>query len=142
MRALEVIAVTGRPFVATLPVPGPPRYDATLLCLDRETSALDQRLEQRAATMVAAGFLDEVKALDAIGLRSGVTASRALGYPQMLAVLDGMLDLPAAVAETVRLTRRFVRRQRSWFRRDARMTQLDAGTPGLLDRAVDVLRAR
>jgi tRNA dimethylallyltransferase len=125
------MVVTGRPFSATLPVPGPPRYDALLVCLDRETTSLDLRLEQRVRAMVAAGFLDEVRGLAAAGLRNGVTASRALGYPQMLSVLDGHTELDVAVAETVRLTRRFVRRQRSWFGRDRRMHRVDAGAPDL-----------
>ncbi len=134
VRALEVIAVTGSTFTATLPVPGRPRYDAVLACLDRPTDDLDDRLDQRVRGMVAAGFLDEVAALAALGLREGVTASRALGYPQMLGVLDGSADLDAAVLETIRLTRRFVRRQRSWFRRDTRMRRWDAGTDDLADR--------
>jgi tRNA dimethylallyltransferase len=140
VRALEVMAVTGRPFTATMPTPGPPLYSAVLVCLDRDTAALDVRLERRVHTMVDAGFVDEVAALDAIGLRAGVTASRALGYPQMLAVLDGLMELPAAAAETVRLTRRFVRRQRSWFRRDHRMTQLDAGADDLLGEVVALVK--
>lgn len=133
VRALEVMAVTGRRFTATLPLPGPPRYDALLACLDLPTKALDPRLARRVQDMVDHGFLDEVRALDAIGLRNGVTASRALGYPQMLEVLDGDRGLTEAVSETVRLTRRFVRRQRSWFGRDARMEHFDAGAPALLD---------
>ncbi|SDP12467.1 tRNA dimethylallyltransferase [Nakamurella panacisegetis] len=135
VRALEVIAVTGRPFSATMPRPGPPRYDAAMICLDRDTAELDARLELRVAAMVAGGFLDEVRALDRIGLRDGVTASRALGYPQMLAVLDGVATLPDAMAETARLTRRFVRRQRSWFGRDQRFVRLDAADPAITHRA-------
>ncbi len=133
VRALEVMAVTGRPFSATMPVPGPPRYRAVLASLDRDTQALDERLELRVTAMIDGGFLDEVRRLAAIGLRDGVTASRALGYPQLLAVLDGSADLATAVAETVRLTRRFVRRQRSWFGRDRRMVRLDAGSPDVAD---------
>lgn len=136
VRALEVMAVTGRPFTATLPTPGPPLYDAVLVCLDRETAELDDRLDRRVHAMVRAGFLDEVAALDQVGLRSGVTASRALGYPQMLNVLDGLLDLPSAIEETVRLTRRFVRRQRSWFRRDQRLTWVDATAEDLVDQVL------
>jgi tRNA dimethylallyltransferase len=138
VRALEVIAVTGRPFTATLPIPGPPLYDAVLMCLDRETAVLDERLDRRVRAMVTAGFLDEVAVLGAQGLRDGVTASRALGYPQMLSVLDGVLDLDAAIIETVRLTRRFVRRQRSWFGRDRRLLPLDAGARDLTARAVEL----
>ncbi|QNK83386.1 tRNA (adenosine(37)-N6)-dimethylallyltransferase MiaA [Nakamurella sp. PAMC28650] len=141
VRALEVIALTGRPFTATLPVPGPPLYDAVLLCLDRDTPTLDERLAVRVHEMVAAGFLDEVRVLERVGLRDGVTASRALGYPQMLSVLDGVAELDDAVTETVRLTRRFVRRQRSWFGRDVRMQRLDAGAHDLTARAVELALA-
>ena len=141
VRALEVLAVTGRPFTATLPTPGPPRYDAALILLDRETSVLDERLERRVRGMVDAGFLDEVAALDAVGLRQGITASRALGYRQMLGVLDGSADLDTAMSETVRLTRRFVRRQRSWFRRDYRMALVDASSDGAVGRAVRLASA-
>ncbi len=141
VRALEVMAVTGRPFSATMPIPGPPRYGALLVCLDRETQTLDDRLEQRVNTMIESGFLDEVRQLDAVGLRDGVTAARALGYPQMLAVLDGSTDLGTAAAETVRLTRRFVRRQRSWFGRDKRFVRLDAGSPGVADQLLGLVAA-
>ncbi len=136
VRALEVIELTGRPFTASMPRPGRPRYGAVLLRLDRPTDQLDQRLADRVKAMMDAGFLDEVRALDAAGLRRGVTASRALGYAQLLAVLDGDSDLDQAVALTTSTTRRFVRRQRSWFRRDHRMIDLDAGAPDLLGRAL------
>jgi tRNA dimethylallyltransferase len=136
VRALEVIDITGRPFTATMPRPGLPRYGAVLLRLDRPTGELDQRLEARVRTMVAAGFLDEVRTLDAAGLRRGVTASRALGYAQLLAVLDGQTDLEQAIVSTAAITRRFVRRQRSWFRRDHRMIDLDGTDPAVLDRAL------
>jgi tRNA dimethylallyltransferase len=136
VRALEVIDITGRPFTATMPRPGRPRYGAVLLRLDRPTGELDQRLEARVRTMVAAGFLDEVRTLDAAGLRRGVTASRALGYAQLLAVLDGQTDLEQAIVSTAAITRRFVRRQRSWFRRDHRMIDLDGTDPAVLDRAL------
>ena len=141
VRALEVIEITGRPFTATLPRWGRPRYGAVLLRLDRPNAELDQRLEDRVRAMVAAGFLDEVRALDAAGLRRGVTASRALGYAQLLAVLDGQSDLEQAIARTAAATRRFVRRQRSWFRRDHRMVDLDASaaTADLTERALAAL---
>ena len=139
VRALEVIELTGRPFTASMPRPGRPRYGAVLLRLDRPTDQLDQRLADRVTAMMDAGFLDEVRALDAAGLRRGVTASRALGYAQLLAVLDGESDLDQAVAVTTSTTRRFVRRQRSWFRRDHRMIDLDAGAPDLVGRALAAL---
>ena len=139
VRALEVIEITGRPFAASLPLPGPARYGALLVRLDRETAELDGRLERRVRAMVDGGFLDEVRALDAAGIRHGLTASRALGYRQMLAVLDGTLALNQAIEQTAAATRRFVRRQRSWFRRDSRMVDIDAADPGTADRVLDLL---
>lgn len=141
VRALEVIALTGQPFTATMPRRGVLRYGAVLLRLDRPTEQLDQRLEDRVRSMVDAGFLDEVRALDAAGLRRGVTASRALGYAQLLAVLDGESELEQAIVTTAAATRRFVRRQRSWFRRDDRMIDLDATHPELLDLALNAIGA-
>ncbi|HTW21642.1 MAG TPA: tRNA (adenosine(37)-N6)-dimethylallyltransferase MiaA [Mycobacteriales bacterium] len=121
VRALEVIALTGQPFTAALPAYDDPRYDAVQIGLDLPTEELDRRIGQRVAAMVDAGLLEEVRRLEAVGLRAGVTASRALGYAQMLAVVDGVLTLDEAVAVTAQATRRFVRRQRSWFRRDPRI---------------------
>ncbi|HZM68145.1 MAG TPA: tRNA (adenosine(37)-N6)-dimethylallyltransferase MiaA [Nakamurella sp.] len=144
VRALEVIEITGRPFIASLPRPGPARYDALLVRLDRRTADLDARLERRVRSMVDAGFLDEVRDLDRAGLRQGLTASRALGYRQMLAVLDGSIDIEQAIVATAAATRRFVRRQRSWFRRDTRMVgvELDARAASLevSDRLVALLQ--
>ncbi len=136
VRALEVIELTGRPFSATLPGPGPPRYGATLIGLDVDTAELDTRVDTRVARMFAAGLTDEVRTLENQGLREGRTASRALGYQQVLAAFDGDHDLTAAAEQTARATRRFVRRQRSWFRRDKRITWLDATRPDLADAAL------
>lgn len=132
VRALEVIELTGRPFSATMPTRGAFRYDAIWFCLDRDTAELDERIRRRVDLMVEQGLLDEVAELAGRGLREGVTASRALGYQQMLAVLDGTMTLPDAVGETVTGTRRYVRRQRSWFRRDQRQIWLAADDPDLL----------
>lgn len=141
VRALEVRAITGRPYTANLPVPGPPRYDALILTLDRPTASLDARLAARVGAMMAAGFLDEVRRLLGSGLRQGTTAKRALGYAQLIEVVDGMRTPEQAVTDTVTATRRFVRRQRSWFRRDPRRHDLDAADPGLLDAALALLRS-
>jgi tRNA dimethylallyltransferase len=92
--------------------------------------------------MWAAGFVAEVEALAADGLREGPTASRALGYAQVLAQLDGALDPDEARERTVSTTRRFVRRQRSWFRRDPATTWLDAARPDLVEAALGVITAR
>ncbi|MCI2421866.1 tRNA (adenosine(37)-N6)-dimethylallyltransferase MiaA [Saccharopolyspora sp. K220] len=132
VRALEVIEITGRPFSANLPKPGPPRYGAVLIGLDRPAEDLDDRVDRRVTQMFDAGLVDEVRRLAEEGLRHGRTASRALGYQQVLAELDGAGDMVAAAAETAKLTRRFVRRQRSWFRRDARIHWFDAADPDLV----------
>ncbi|MEU4802461.1 tRNA (adenosine(37)-N6)-dimethylallyltransferase MiaA [Actinosynnema sp. NPDC023587] len=132
VRALEVVEMTGQPFSATLPKPGPARYGTVLVGLDREVSELDERVDRRVDRMFRDGLVDEVRALAAVGLREGRTASRALGYQQVLASFDGEHDLATAAAETARATRRFVRRQRSWFRRDRRVTWFDAGSDGLV----------
>ena len=140
VRALEVIELTGVPFTARMPG-FESVYDVTMLGLDR--ADLDERVEQRVHRMMARGFLDEVRALLPEGLRDSPTAGKALGYAQLLGVLSetGALvgDLDEAVEQTVRATRRFVRRQRSWFRRDPRVRWLDAADPSLLEAAVRTL---
>jgi tRNA dimethylallyltransferase len=135
VRALEVIELTGRPFTATLP-----DYAASVparqLGLKLPREELDRRIETRVDQMFAAGFEDEVRKLEQAGLREGRTASRALGYQQLLRHLAGEWTLDQARAETVRATRRFARRQESWFRRDPRITWLGTTAPDLLGRAL------
>jgi tRNA dimethylallyltransferase len=105
-----------------------------LLGVDRGTAELDERVARRVARMFAAGLVEEVRGLP--GLAQGRTASRALGYQQVLAT-----DPVTAAVDTVRATRRFVRRQRSWFRRDPRVTWSDGAAPDLLGRALDAVRS-
>jgi tRNA dimethylallyltransferase len=133
VRALEVIELTGAPFTATLPDPKP-YYDAVQIGVDRPD--LPSRVEVRVAQMFAAGLVEEVRALVDRGLRQGRTASLALGYQQVLAQLAGECTEEEARAETVRATRRFVRRQRTWFRRDPRIAWLDATRPDLVEAAL------
>ena len=141
VRALEVVELTGGPFRATLPEPRP-HYPAVVVGLDRDTADLDERVHVRVDRMWAAGFVAEVEALAADGLREGPTASRALGYAQVLDQLAGDLGADEAREATVRATRRFVRRQRSWFRRDPAVRWFDAGAPGLLDEVVRAVEVR
>jgi tRNA dimethylallyltransferase len=138
VRALEVIELTGRPFSATMPRVGPARWDTVQLGLDLDTETLDRRVEQRVRRMFDDGLVDEVRRLDQQGLREGRTASRALGYQQVLDAIDGHHDLTEAADATVRATRRFVRRQRSWFRRDRRIHWLDATRDDLMPAALDL----
>jgi tRNA dimethylallyltransferase len=140
VRALEVIALTGRPFPARLPTAGVPRYDAVLVGVDRDAAELDERIAARVAAMFAAGLVAETRGLLDRGLRSGRTASRALGYQQVIARLDGDGDMAAAAAETVAATRRFVRRQRSWFRRDRRIRWFDGAAPDLAEQVRAAVR--
>jgi tRNA dimethylallyltransferase len=140
VRALEVIEITGRPFVATMPG-FESIYDCVQLGLDRDD--LDDRVEQRVHRMIAGGLLDEIRGLLPAGLRASPTAGKALGYAQLLAVLDDkghmVGDLDEAIEATVRATRRFVRRQRSWFRRDPRIRWFDGAAPDVLDRITAAL---
>ncbi|WP_239175221.1 tRNA (adenosine(37)-N6)-dimethylallyltransferase MiaA [Actinoplanes cyaneus] len=139
VRALEVIELTGKPFTAALPEPRP-HYASVQLGVDRDAAELDERIAQRVDLMWAAGLLDEVRALDKVGIRDGRTASRALGYQQALAEIDGELTEAQAKEDTVRGTRRFVRRQRSWFRRDPHITWLDGAAPTLVADALALAR--
>jgi tRNA dimethylallyltransferase len=141
VRALEVIELTGAPFAASLPDPRP-HYPAIVVGVDREPAELDERIAVRVDRMWAAGFVAEVERLAGDGLREGPTASRALGYAQVLAQLDGDLSATEARDRTVATTRRFVRRQRSWFRRDPATTWFDAARPDLLDAVGGEISAR
>ena len=138
VRALEVIEITGGPFTATMPGYEQVR-PAVQLGLTLPRPELDQRIEARVEAMWQAGLEAEVKDLVHQGLRDGMTASRALGYQQMLRHLDGELTLDEARQETVKATRRFARRQESWFRRDPRIRWLDATAETLLDEARAVI---
>ncbi len=137
VRALEVIEITGEPFSANLPKPGPARYDTVLIGIDREPAELDARVDRRVEIMFEAGLVGEVRTLLGQGLRDGLTASRALGYHQVIAALDGDEDFQAAAEATAQATRRFVRRQRSWFRRDKRIQWFDGGSERLAERVLE-----
>ncbi len=142
VRALEVIEVTGAPFTARLPAHERARFlDATVIGLDVERPALHERIARRVDAMWANGFVDEVRALEQRGLRDGVTASRALGYRQVLELLDGTRDEDDARSATVRATRQFARRQATWFRADPRVTWLPYGAGDLTSRALATIEA-
>ncbi|MEU0494445.1 tRNA (adenosine(37)-N6)-dimethylallyltransferase MiaA [Mycobacterium sp. NPDC006124] len=147
VRALEVGELTGQPFAASAPVIGDPRWDTLIVGLDWETECLDDRLRRRTDAMFDDGLVEEVAALQRRGLREGTTASRALGYAQVLDALGqtpGDGDVDAALAEarerTFLGTRRYVRRQRSWFRRDHRIHWFDGSAAGNLDAVLALWR--
>ncbi|HEY9411546.1 MAG TPA: tRNA (adenosine(37)-N6)-dimethylallyltransferase MiaA [Jiangellaceae bacterium] len=136
VRALEVVEITGRPYAASLP-PRRSVYDHVVqIGLDVPRDVLDDRIEQRVDRMWRAGLIDEVRELERRGLRQGRTASRALGYAQVLDFLAGRCTEADARAATVRATRRFARRQDSWFRKDDRIHWLPYDADDLLDRAL------
>lgn len=124
VRALEVIELTGQPFSARMPHREFLR-PTVLVGLLPARDLTDARIELRVERMWADGLLREVADLETRGLREGRTASRAVGYAQALAELDGRLSRAEAIAETQRLTRRLSRRQESWFRADPRVVWVD-----------------
>ena len=137
VRALEVVTLTGA-------MPGrmtsyDVHYATSWIGLDRDD--LPERIGERVDRMWAQGLVEEVRQLEGQGLRAGVTASRALGYGQVLALLDEAIDEVAARTQTAVATRRFARRQRAWFRRDPRISWLEPGSD-LLGRALALLPAR
>jgi tRNA dimethylallyltransferase len=138
VRALEVIELSGQPFSATMP-----EYRSVLptvqLGLDLPRPELDQRIEARVRQMWTDGLVDEVRQLIKLGLRGGWTASRALGYAQVLSFIDGQCAEAEAEQQTVQATRRFARRQESWFRRDPRIRWLPASEPVETAAALDAL---
>lgn len=137
VRALEVVELTGAPFRATMP-DGAYALTAVQVGLDVPRNVLDARIEARVERMWRAGLVDEVRALEARGLRGGRTAARALGYAQVLRMLDGELTDDEARADTVAATRRYARRQESWFRRDRRVVWLPHDAPDLVARITDL----
>jgi tRNA dimethylallyltransferase len=140
VRALEVIELTGRPFSASMPkreLLSP----AVLLGLRVDRQVLDERITHRVDRMWEQGLRDETEMLLGRGLRSGVTASRAIGYSQAIAVIDGRLDEVGARLDTAQATRRYARRQESWFRPDPRIVWLDALADDLLDQALGAISA-
>ncbi|GGC60095.1 tRNA (adenosine(37)-N6)-dimethylallyltransferase MiaA [Hoyosella rhizosphaerae] len=138
VRALEVIELTGQPFAASAPKIGEPRWDALLVGVDRNTEELDARIAKRTEVMFQSGLVDEVKTLLGQGLREGVTASRAIGYAQTIASIDGEYDVARAQELTEQGTRRYVRRQRSWFRRDSRIHWVDGADSAPADAVIRI----
>ncbi|MGI5491654.1 tRNA (adenosine(37)-N6)-dimethylallyltransferase MiaA [Microtetraspora malaysiensis] len=139
VRALEVIELSGRPFSATMPSYDSV-YDSVQIGVEVPRPILDERIALRVDRMWNAGLVEEVRRLAEHGLAEGRTASRALGYAQVLRFLDGEWTEEQARDETIRATRRFARRQESWFRRDPRVVWLPFDAPDLTDRALALIR--
>lgn len=131
VRALEVIELTGKPFIARLPDPVD-RYPTARFGLRIDREALDERIARRVDAMWDAGFVDEVRRLEADGLRSAPTAAAALGYGPVLRFLSGEVSEPEARQQTIDDTRKFARRQQRWFARDERIDWHDYNDAALV----------
>lgn len=132
VRALEVIEITGGPFTARLPDPVEV-YPTVRVGLEIGREDLDRRIVERVDRMFAEGFVDEVRTLEGQGLAQTPTASRALGYSQVLALLEGRLTEVEARQQTIDATRRFARRQQRWFRRDPRIAWIAYDSLSIVD---------
>jgi len=139
VRALEVVEITGRPFTASLPRPEYLDPHTVQIGVDIDRPTLDARIAQRVDAMFEAGLVAEVERLLGEGLAEGRTAGRAIGYREVAAYLAGEVGLDEARERTVNATRRFSRRQDSWFRKDPRVIWIGYDDPGLVDRAVSAV---
>jgi len=137
VRALEVNEITGKAFNAKLPEPSPIFSDVRI-ALDMPRDLLDQRIIDRVHQMFEDGFVDEVKRLEK-NLRLGKTALRALGYSQVLSLLAGEISEDEAITLTINATKKFARRQLSWFRRDPLIHWLDATSPDLFAQSLRLI---
>ena len=139
VRALEVVEITGAPFRAALPERRYHYAEAVQVGLDIDRETLDRRIAERVDRMWADGFVEEVRRLADRGLREGRTASRALGYRQVLDFLAGEISEEEARERTTTGTRRFARRQDSWFRKDPRITWVPFDAPDRVERALQAV---
>jgi tRNA dimethylallyltransferase len=137
VRALEVNEITGKAFNAKLPEPSPIFSDVRI-ALDMPRDLLDKRISDRVLQMFEDGFVDEVKSLEK-NLRLGKTALRALGYSQVLSFLAGEIIEDEAITLTINATKKFARRQLSWFRRDPLIHWLDATSPDLFEESLRLI---
>lgn len=139
VRALEVIELTGRPFSASMPRR---EYSepTVMIGLLADRSVLNARIAARVESMWSGGLLNEVRTLEAHGLRHSPTALRALGYAQALAHLDGQLSATQAQDDTAIATRKYARRQMAWFRADPRIIWLPHDDSRLTQRALQEIR--
>ncbi len=138
VRALEVNELTGKRFNAKLPEPSPIFSDVRI-ALDMPRDLLDKRITERVHQMFADGFIDEVQKIEE-SLRNGKTSLRALGYSQVLSYLTGEIQKEEAITLTINATKKFARRQLSWFRRDPLIHWLDATSSDLFEQSMKLIR--
>jgi tRNA dimethylallyltransferase len=140
VRALEIVMITGEPFAAALPEQTESWQPVLEIGLNSERAHLVERLALRVEKMWQQGIIAEAESLIPAGIREGKTSSRAIGYAQALAQLDGNFSEAEAIAATTQLTQRYARRQMSWFRRDERIHWQDYQEPKLLQNVLDLIR--
>ena len=138
VRALEVNEITGKAFNAKLPEASPIFSDVRI-ALDMPRDLLDKRISDRVHQMFEDGFVDEVESIEK-NLRLGKTALRALGYSQVLSLLAGEISEDEAITLTINATKKFARRQLSWFRRDPLIHWLDATSPDLFEESLRLIK--
>lgn len=141
VRALEVIALTGRPWSASLPQLEYVDPLTLQVGVDIDRPTLDARIDRRVREMYDGGLVEEVERLLDLGLERGRTAGRAIGYREATAYLRGGMSREDAVLRTQAATRRFARRQDSWFRKDPRIVWVPYDDPHRLDRAIEAVGA-
>ena len=139
IRALEVIEITGKPFTANLPRENSTRYPAALqFGLNMDRNELDARVDLRVDRMFERGLVDEVDTLIGQGMLEARTARAALGYAQVIAMRAGDISQADAITLTKLVTRQYIRRQETWFRRDQRITWLETASDrlGAIEKAI------
>ena len=136
VRAIEIVTLTGEPFAAALPDVPQDWQPVLEIGINGDREDLRARLETRVHKMWQQGLVDEVKALEPKGIRDGKTSSAAIGYAQAIRQIDGEMTESEAIADTVRLTQKYARRQMSWFRRDQRIQWLDYQDPQATSKAL------
>ena len=139
VRAIEIVTLTGEPFAAALPEVPEDWQPVLEIGINGDREDLRARLEARVHKMWQQGLIDEVKSLEPNGIREGKTSSVAIGYAQALKQIDGDLTEAEAIADTVRLTQKYARRQMSWFRRDQRIQWLDYQDPDATAKALSMV---
>jgi tRNA dimethylallyltransferase len=140
VRALEVVELTGEPFGSGLAAETRYWKPTATIGVHMPREQLVPRLDERVRGMWRAGLVEEVSGLRDLGIERGVTASRAIGYAQALGQLAGRLTEEDAIAETAALTRRYARRQVSWFKRNQETTWIESGEPGGVAKALTAVR--
>lgn len=140
VRAIEIVTLTGQPFAAALPDEPEDWQPVLEIGINGPREDLVLRLEKRVHKMWQLGLVEEARSLIPLGVRSGKTSSRAIGYSQALAQIDGTMSEAEAIADTVRLTQKYARRQMSWFRRDSRIHWLDYQDQTMNSQAASLVR--